>query len=89
MWHLDEFKKGLAEVGVVGRLVFLVVAAFFAVHAIIFIGFIIIIFVADPVKLELFGFWIGAHIVWELIGAVVYWSFRTVYRILQWILLGE
>lgn len=89
MWHLDELKQGLAEAGVIGRLVFLVVAAFFAIHVIIFVGFIVIVIVANPVEPELFGLWIGAHIAWELIGAVVYWSFRAVYRILRWIVVGE
>lgn len=89
MWHRNELKQGLAEAGVIGRLVFLVIAGFLAVHVIIVVGFIVIVIVSDPVEPELFGLWIGAHIVWELIGAVVYWSFRAMYRILRWILIGE
>ena len=89
MWHIDELKQGLAEAGVFGRLAFLVVVAFFAVHLLIFISFIILIFVAGTDKSELFGIWIIAHVVWEIIGAIVYWTFRGVYRVLKWILYGE
>lgn len=89
MWHVNQLKQGLAEVGIIGRLAFLVVVAFFAIHLLIFIGFIILMFVAGTEKSQLLGVWLIAHIVWELIGGVVLWTFLGARRLLRFILYGE